>query len=170
MTHYNRRQLLDLFKDSYPFPEGMQQLRGAFVKDAQTPQLFLNKTLKVDGNKKIGRDIDKQKKLNQNHIKRPAAQEIKLATKWYYLDPNLKIQGPFDASQLRGWWEKGMFPSNLKISQTQDLQSFRDAITVFGKPELVFAFNPSIFPFIVSALPPDPDNLQQLVFDFDINE
>ena len=165
MTKYTRDDLLKLFSDSYPIPEGVERIKGVFLKDALKPQLISKETLNAGGSKRINKDIKRQPAKVQKPV-----QDVKQQAQWYYLDPNQTIQGPFQANQLRDWWDKGFFPEDLQISLTKDKQSLRPAKTVFGSKEFIFKFNPAAFPFIMDSLPADADPLQKLVYDFDFDE
>ena len=165
MTKYSKEELLKLFSDSYPIPEGVERIKGVFLKEAQIPQLIQKETLKVDGSKRITKDIKRQPQKQQRPV-----QDVKQQSQWFYLDQTQKIQGPFQANQLREWWDKGFFPEDLAISLTRDAQSFRPAKTVFGSKDFVFKFNPAAFPFIMDSLPVDADPIQKLVYDFDFEE
>ena len=161
MTRFTRSELLALYNKDYVVPDGVQKIKGIFIQESQQPQLSQNELLNVHGKQVIRvPDTDKPNK------KQPKP-EIKAQTTWYYLDPSNKIQGPFTSEQLRAWWEKGLFPPNLKISQSKDMESFREATNVFCTKELVFTFNPALFPFILDSLPTNPDPLQKIVIDFD---
>lgn len=34
---------------------------------------------------------------------------------WYYLDPQARIQGPFEGSEMRQWFEAGYFQVNTAV-------------------------------------------------------
>ena len=171
MTKYSRQELLNLYSDSYPIPEGVERIKGVFIKESQTPKLLSRETLKVEQQgKRIAKDIDKQKKdRSQSSDRKQPVADIKAPVQWYYLDQTQKVQGPFSSNQLREWWDKQFFPDGLSISLSKDKQSFRKVTDVFGSKDFAFKFNPAAFPFIFGGIPADADPMQKLVYDFDFN-
>lgn len=164
-VRYTRKELISFYSADLPLPEDFKQIRGIYLNEVQKPQLLENETLNLSGS-------GKSKKPRVNEVEHPNPNKkvqksaVFAPSQWYYLDPTSVMHGPYSADQMRNWWEKKLFPPDLKISQRSDVDSLRPVSEVFGSPENAFMFNPSIFQFILGGAV-DPDPLQKLVLDFD---
>lgn len=51
------------------------------------------------------------------------------ADKWFYLDPQNNVQGPFNSEQMAAWCAAGYFSLNLQMKRGSD-----EKFVPFGKP------------------------------------
>ena len=79
---------------------------------------------------------------------------------WIYLDPQGKLQGPFDHDDMAEWYSAGYFPEDLMLRRTFDSTFIRlaEMKQLYGR----VPFGPSGFvPPPISNTPPPPPQQQQ---------
>lgn len=173
---YTRDELLSLYREDYPIPEGMVQNPPIFVKNALYPKILNHKTGQYYSNKgtknpKFKKDISQPKKSDESAPK-PLPKVVKPVTTpqaWYYIDPSGTIQGPFPSPTLRGWWEKSLFPKDIQISVRNDRDSFKQINEYFPDLELAFTYNPLLFPFLGNPEYNEEDPLHVIFKNFQDN-
>ncbi|KAK8863610.1 kinesin-like protein [Tritrichomonas musculus] len=173
---FTREELLSLFRNDYPIPEGMVQNQPTFVQKAITPKLLSHQTTQYYGNKgsknpKIKKDINQPPKLDEP-IQKPLPKVLKpviTPLAWYYIDPSQTIQGPFQSPMLRNWWEKKLFPKDIKISVSNDKETFKEICEYFPDLSLAFTYNPMLFPFLGKSEYNENDSLHTIFKNFQDN-
>jgi RNA recognition motif-containing protein len=57
---------------------------------------------------------------------------------WYYVDSNKNVRGPYSSEIMRGWWDKRLFPNDLYISHSCDINTFQHIADVFNHSSMCF--------------------------------
>ncbi|OHT04828.1 GYF domain containing protein [Tritrichomonas foetus] len=177
---FTREQLLQVYRNDLPVPEGMNKNTQYFIEQPLTPRLlqthqtttFHSKNPRGGTRKnpkKVVRDIEP---TNPNKIVQPKPmpkqpQAVSTPVAWYYIDPTDTIQGPFLSQLLREWWQKQLFPDNIRISVSNDKSTFKEIINFFPDLSLAFTYNPLLFPFLGKAEPDLTDPLQQVFVKYE---
>ena len=163
-----------IFNPSLPFPEGANHIQRVILSEPRFPVLLQQqKTIQYHSNKpehkKIKADINIKKTKKSVAPVQPVIQNVPVSTPmaWFYLDPSGKTQGPYQTQQLRGWWEKNMFPTNLMISTTGRESSFHEVSYYFKDLSMAFSYNPILFPFLGPVTPEKDDILQEEFIKFE---
>ncbi|KAH0786426.1 zinc finger CCCH domain-containing protein 19-like [Histomonas meleagridis] len=169
---YTRDQLLAIFNQNLPFPEGANRIQKVILNEPRIPALLQQQTLKYRSNKpnhkKIKADISPTNTVPTQPAQ-PVIQNVPVSTPmaWFYRDPTGKIQGPFKMQKLREWWENKLFPTNLMISTNGAENSFHEVSYYFKDISKAFLYNPILFPFLGPVSPQEGDILQDEFIKFE---
>lgn len=173
---YTRDELLSLYRNNYSIPEGMVRNQPTFVEKAYYPKILHHQTGQYYSNKgtknpKFKKDINQPMKYEEP-TQKPLPKAVKPVTTpqtWFYIDPSGTIQGPFQSPVLRGWWEKKLFPKDIKISTKNDKETFKEISEYFPDLSLAFSYNPLLFPFLGKAEYNEEDQLHAIFKNFQEN-
>lgn len=170
---FTREQLLSLYRDNYPIPEGMVQNQPTFIKQTLYPKILRRQTSQYYPSKisksKVKKDISQPKKEEPGQKPIPVATPVMTPQAWFYIDPSGTIQGPFQSPQLRGWWEKNLFPKNIQISVKNERETFKEISEYFPDLSLAFTYNPLLFPFLGNPEYNEKDPLHVIFKNFQDN-